>query len=132
VTKEINIAERLFKGIEAKDIESVAALYADEVRIWHNFSNAEQTKSENLAVLESLAASVASIRYEVLERHLIGDRVWQRHNLICRTKTAEEFLIPACIFITIRGDKIVRIDEYLDSNQANALRIASGREPLNP
>lgn len=129
-TTELSIAEKLFKGIEAKDIDTVAALYSEDIRVWHNFSNAEQTKSDNLAVLDGLTRSVANIEYEVLERHLIGDRVLQRHNLKCRTKAGEKFLIPACILITIRAGKIVRIDEYLDSAQANALRLASGRELL--
>jgi ketosteroid isomerase-like protein len=30
----------------------------------------------------------------------------------------------------VRGGKIARIEEYLDSAQANALRAASGREPI--
>jgi len=126
-TSALQVAARLFESIESKRVDAVSALYADDVAIWHNFSNAEQTKAENLKTLEGLANSVESLHYEVLERMLLGDRVLQRHNLRCRTRTGEEVVIPACIFITVLDGLIHRIDEYLDTGQANRLREATGR-----
>ena len=41
------------------------------------------------------------------------------------------FLIPACIFVGVRDGKIVRIDEYLDTAQANRLRALTGRTPID-
>jgi ketosteroid isomerase-like protein len=128
---EFSVADRLFKGIESKDTKSLETLYSDDVRIWHNFSNAEQTKQENLVALRKMCMAVPHIEYEILERHMVDGRVLQRHNLKCETETGEKFVIPACMFITIRGNQISRIEEYLDSGQANALRLASGREPIN-
>lgn len=129
-TGPLEIAAGLFDNIERKRVDGVAALYADDIAVWHNFSNAEQKKSENLAVLDGLTRAVESLRYEVLERVLLGDRVLQRHNLRCRTAKGEEIVIPACIFITVRNGKIARIDEYLDTGQANRLRAATGRPTL--
>jgi ketosteroid isomerase-like protein len=124
------VAGRLFDCIERKQVREVAALYGDDIAVWHNFSNAEQSKAENLAVLEGLVASVESLRYEVHERVLLGDRVLQRHDLRCRTRSGEEIVIPACIFVTVRDGRIQRIDEYLDTAQANRLRAATGRARL--
>ena len=126
----LDVAAALFEAIEAKRVDRVAALYADDVVVWHNFSNAEQSKSANLAVLEGLTRAVEDLHYEVIERLPLADRVMQRHNLRCRTKSGEEIVIPACIFVTVRGDRIVRIDEYLDTAQANRLRAATGRDRL--
>jgi hypothetical protein len=36
----------------------------------------------------------------------------------------DEVVIPACIFLTVEGEKIKRIDEYLDTAQAGKLRCA--------
>ena len=124
----IDVAAALFDAIEAKRVDRVEALYADDLAVWHNFSNAEQSKSANLAVLTGLTSAVDSLKYEVVERLALGDRVMQRHNLCCRTRTGEEIVIPACIFITVQDDRIVRIDEYLDTRQADRLREARGRE----
>lgn len=120
----VQVAERLFKCIEAKQVDGVAALYHDDVEVWHNFDDAIQSKPENLKVLAGLTQTVANLRYEVLERHEFGNRVVQRHNLHCRTAGGDDIVIPACIFITVAGDKIQRIDEYLDTAQAGRLRNA--------
>jgi len=123
----IEVAQQLFENIEAKRVEGVSALYADDILVWHNFSNKTQTKTENLQTLDGLTRNVAQIRYDVTERVLLGDRVMQRHLLRCRISTGEEFVIPACIFVTVRDGKITRIDEYLDTAQSNALGAAIQR-----
>jgi uncharacterized protein len=123
----LDVAQRLFDSIESKSVEAVAALYADDIAVWHNFSNAVQSKAENLTTLTGLTKSVAHIRYDVTERVLLGDRVMQRHLLRCRVDDGEEIVIPACIFVTARNGKITRIDEYLDTAQSNALVAAIQR-----
>jgi uncharacterized protein len=123
----VEIAEQLFKNIEAKNVDGVAALYRDDIQVWHNFSNGVQSKAENLKVLKGLTLAAAQIRYEVVERHQFGNRVVQRHNLHCRTASGADIVIPACIFITVRDDKITRIDEYLDTAQTAGLRTGTGR-----
>jgi ketosteroid isomerase-like protein len=126
----LEVAARLFDCIERKRVADVAALYADDIAVWHNFSNAEQRRTENLKVLEGLTSAVESLEYEVVERILLGERVLQRHNLRCRTRSGAEIVIPACIFVTVHDGRITRIDEYLDTAQANRLREATGRPRL--
>lgn len=128
----LETAAALFAAIESKNPQAVAALYADDVQVWHNFSNACQNKQENLAVLTGLCENVPSVRYDVVERLQLPDgRVMQRHTLRASTGSGEEVLIPACIFVGVRDGKIVRIDEYLDTAQANRLRALTGRKPID-
>jgi ketosteroid isomerase-like protein len=117
-----DVAAQLFANIEAGNVAGVAALYHDEVAVWHNFDNATQTKAENLRLLVGLIEIAPQRRYEVLERHAIGNRFIQRHNLHCRTAAGADVVIPACIFITVQDGTIRRIDEYLDIAQTNPLR----------
>ncbi len=127
----LETAGALFSAIEAKDPDAVAALYADDVLVWHNFSNAFQDKETNVATLTSLCRHVPEIRYEVVERLALDDeRVLQRHVLCAATGQGEEIQIPACMLITVRHGRIAAIHEYLDSGQANRLRAATGREPV--
>lgn len=127
----MEVAAALFAGIESGRADDVAALYADDIKVWHNFDNREQSKAENLETLKGLVSSTGSRSYVVIERLLLPDgRVLQRHDLKVTTRGGAEFVIPACIFITVRNGHIVRIDEYLDTGQANALRKASGREAI--
>ena len=127
----LDVAARLFDAIENKDPDGVAAIYHDDIAVWHNFSNASQDKAANLEVLTQLCASLAEIHYDVVERLELADgRVLQRHVLRGVSDSGVETLIPACMLLSIRGGKIVRIDEYLDTAQANRLRATSGRPPV--
>lgn len=127
----LQTAAALFAAIEAKKPEAVAELYADDVEVWHNFDNAVQNKAANLAVLGSLCEHVPEIHYDVVERLLLADgRVMQRHVLRAVLGDGLEILIPACIFVTVEQGRIVRIDEYLDTAQANQLRAATSRPPV--
>src|SRR5205823_4010714 len=45
------LADRLFAAIEKGDVDCVAALYADDAVIWHNFDGIEQPRDANLVVL---------------------------------------------------------------------------------
>lgn len=123
----LEVAQQLFEQIEAKRVEGVAALYADDILVWHNFTNTTQSKAENLQTLGGLTKNVVQIRYDVTERILLGDRVMQRHVLRCRVANGEEVAIPACIFVAVRDGRITRIDEYLDTAQSNALGAAIKR-----
>lgn len=125
------LANRLFKCIESKDIAGVAALYHDDIAVWHNFTGTAQSKTENLRNLGDFAKAVAQIRYAVLERIDLGGRVIQRHDLHCRVADGREFAIPACIFITVENGRIRRIEEYLDTAQVNPLRDATQRPRLS-
>ena len=99
--------------------------------MWHNFSNASQDKATNLQVLTGLCESLAEIHYDVVERLQLADgRVLQRHVLRGISETGEETLIPACMLLHIEDGKIVRIEEYLDTAQANRLRASTGRPPV--
>ena len=121
----------LFSALESKNPAQVSGLYADDVQVWHNFSNLAQNKSQNLEVLVGLCESVAEIHYDVIERLRLDDgRILQRHNLRAVTDSGDEVIIPACMLIQVQGGKIQRIDEYLDSGQANRLRALTGRRPV--
>lgn len=127
----LDTAAALFDAIERKDPAAVAELYADDVEVWHNFDDAVQNKQSNLAVLEGLCKHVPEIHYDVTERLLLADgRVMQRHVLRAVLGGGDEVRIPACIFVGVRDGRIVRIDEYLDTTQANQLRAATGRPPV--
>lgn len=127
----LEAAVHLFAAIESKNVAAVADLYADDIEVWHNFSNRCQDKATNLQTLSGLCGSVERIDYEVKERLQLQDgRVLQRHILHAVPAGGEPVSIPACILIRAENGRIRRIDEYLDTGQANRLREATGRPRL--
>jgi len=126
----MRVTERFFDALEAGDIDAVSDFYSEDVAVWHNFTNATMGKQQNLDTLKGMLAAVDSLQYVVTERIDLGDRVLQRHTLTCHLADGQVFKLPACLLITVRGNQVVRIDEYLDTGQANALRRATHRPEI--
>src|SRR5580658_8954888 len=95
------VIDRLFRAVELGDWATLEAIYSDDLRVWHNFSEKLQTKAENIASLQRSRAA-ATWSYDVTERLVVGDRVIQRHTARVLIAGQPEFLSHAALFITVR------------------------------
>jgi len=120
-----DIATRFFAAIEADDLESVASIYAADVRVWHNVTQREQTREENLELLAAFAARVSNRRYEILARDVFKMGFVQRHVLHGDLADGRAIAIQVAIVIYVRNGCIERLYEYLDS-EAIAPVFAAG------
>jgi ketosteroid isomerase-like protein len=111
------VIERFFAALERCDRRALEEIYSDDVRVWHNFTGIEQDKQTNIARLE-MAWKLAKLKYDVIERIALGDRVIQRHMLRFQREGQPDSLLHAALFITVRDGRIARIDEYLDPSQS--------------
>jgi ketosteroid isomerase-like protein len=116
-----DVADRLFAAIAAGDVDGVAACYAPDAVIWHNFDGVEQPAAANLEVLRWLVTHVSDIRYEIVRRIATDDGFVQQHVLHGRTRDGTPLRVPACLIVTVRDGHISRIDEYLDTAQLSPL-----------
>ena len=121
------IAIRLFAAIETGDVDAVAALYADDAVIWHNFDNIEQSREVNLVVLAWMTHNVSGLRYDDIQRRHFDGGFVQQHVLRGTTKAGVELVVPSCLVIHIDDGHITRVDEYLATAH---LRVLS--EPATP
>ena len=121
MTDALAVADRFFSAVEKGDIEAVRAIYAPDARIWHNFDRKEQTVEENLRILSWMSRNIANKRYAVERRVAIPGGFLQQHILHADT-AAGPFEMPACIIVQVNEQgRIARLEEYLDSAQANRL-----------
>lgn len=115
------IADGLIAAIESGDVDGVRALYDDNIVIWHNFDDVEQTRDDNLRVLEWMTRTVSNLGYhDIQRRHFEGGYV-QQHVLRGETKSGARLEVPCCLVVRVAGGRITRIDEYLDTAQLHAL-----------
>jgi ketosteroid isomerase-like protein len=121
------LVDALFSAIEAGDVEAIAALWADDVEVWHNTDNVVQTKDENLATLRWLIEHTSSREYRDIVRHQTDDGFAQRHVVRLTLPSGRTTDIPAAIFIRVRNGKVSRVDEYLDSAHVAAAFDAAYR-----
>lgn len=110
------IADELGAAIAARDTGRIGALYADDVVIWHASWATSQTKAENLGLLGKLFAITSALEYREIRRHAITGGVVQQHQLTGKFADGSPMpALEACMVIKIVDGKIVRLDEYFDS-----------------
>ena len=119
------VADALFCAIEAGDVDAVRELYADDMVAWHNFDRIEQTKDQNLFVLQWVARNLSDRHYDDIRRYAIDGGFVQQHVLRGNNVEGVEVQIPACIVVKVADGKITRIDEYLDTRQTDPLTNAA-------
>lgn len=124
-----DLADRLFAAIEMGDVDAVAALYADGAVIWHNFDGVEQSRDENLVVLNWMTLNVEGLRYEDIQRHAIEGGFVQQHVLRGTTNSGAALNVPSCLIVRVHEGRITRIDEYLDT--AHLLALAEPATPVS-
>ena len=116
------LADRLFAAIEANDTDALRAdVYAPDVVVWHNNDNHEQRIDENLRVLRWLHRNVTGKRYEEVRRQPTPTGFVEQHVLRGTAPDGTELSVFACLVVTVAGDRISRIDEYLDGTALTAL-----------
>ena len=113
------IADRFFSAIEKGDIDTVEALYADDVVVWHSNRALDeratgQSKSENLTLLRYVCEFIDGLHYEILDRQLTETGFVQQHVFRGRSSGGHEVALPVAIIFVIEDGKIARIDEYMD------------------
>ncbi len=121
------LASRLFDAIEAGDVEAVAACYAPDIVIWHNTDGIGQTREENLKTLAGVIRLLPERRYEQRRLEVFDGGFVQQHVLAGVRADGARVSLPAALIGQVRGGKITRLDEYLDSAQVAAF---VGRPPL--
>jgi ketosteroid isomerase-like protein len=121
MTDHLAIAERLFAAVAGGDVAAVRALYAPDVRVWHNVDGITQSADENLVVLQWVTTHIRGLRYDDVRRQATADGFVQQHVLRGTVGDGVAVEIPACIVATIRAGRITQLDEYLDSKHTKVL-----------
>ncbi len=88
--------------------------------VWHNNDGVEQTKEQNLRVLDWLVRKTASREYRQVRRFAIDGGFVQQHDLHLEFDDGHSADLPACIVAAVHDGVITRIDEYLDGPGAAA------------
>lgn len=125
-TEHDELADAFFDAIVRGDIAAVTDLYADDVEVWHNYDEVDQTKAQSLRTLGWIHARLGPLRYVEITRTLLPDGFWQQH-VTELTRDGVTTRIPAALRVFCRDGRIVRIEEYLDPAPFNALAAAIRR-----
>ena len=112
---KLDVARRLMGAIEAGDVATVAALYADDMVGWRNFDRRELGKVAMIRIIEFLAKQLRDLRYDAIRIALTPTGYVQQHVLHATAPDGTRIESPACLVVEVQGGQIRRLDEYLDS-----------------
>ena len=129
ISQETELVVRFFAAIEAGDLGALREIYAPDALIWHNDDLLEQSVEDNLKVLQGLHRAVSGLHYDIIRRAATADGVLQQHVLRGRLPNGAEVELHAAMYLQVRGGRITRIEEYLDSARRSEIRKA--REALS-
>jgi ketosteroid isomerase-like protein len=120
-------ARRFIGAIQNGDVEVVRTCYAADAKIWHNNDGVEQSVDENMRVLGWFMRNLPDRKYRITRLEALPDGYVQQHVLEATLPNGEKWALDACVVVRMDGDKIVRLDEYLDSAKVGVLMKAHGR-----
>lgn len=109
----LEISSRLFTAYENGDPETVAACYAPETRVWHNFSNVEVSGEEHIAALKAILFT------EFTERKYVDVRVEMFEHGFFRQHSLTGFWrgvplnMPICAICRVSQGRVIRLEEYM-------------------
>jgi uncharacterized protein len=115
MSEHLDVAERIFKAIEAADIDAVKEIYAPDAEIWHNTDGLVQGPDDNARTLTWITGNLRDVSYTKVKRSVTDDGFVQQHVLVATNRAGNRVEVPACIVTTIVDGRITRLDEYLDS-----------------
>ncbi len=118
----LDFAERFVGAIQSGDTDTVRACYAPDAKLWHNTDGIEQTVDQNMKVLGWFIRVLPDRNYRVTRREALPDGFVQQHVLEATLPDGTKWAMDACVVVRIENGVITRLDEYLDSAQAGALR----------
>ena len=110
-----HVADRLFTAIERGDVDTLAALWADDIVFWRLGGGRDRDKPRALKVIEWFVDATAERRYEVLDRRIFDGGFVQQHLVHAIAKDGAPLSFRACLVVQVRPEGLIsRIDEYLD------------------
>ena len=115
MSEHLDVAERLFKAIEAADIDAVKEIYAPDAEIWHNTDRLTQSRDDNLRTLTWVTTNLQGMAYTEVRRTATDEGFVQQHILVATNRAGQRVEVPACIVVRIADGHITHLDEYLDT-----------------
>lgn len=111
----LDVADRLFGAIERGEYDTVAAMWADDVTVWHTGDSQDNDRAQALKVIRWFMRVTAARSYEILDRQYFDGGFVQQHVLRASRSDDTSIEMRVCIVIKVDAEgSITRVDEYFD------------------
>jgi ketosteroid isomerase-like protein len=109
-----DVADRLFRAIEAGDREKVQQLWSEDVVVWKT-GDRDRDKDRALRVINWFIETTTQRRYDILDRRYFDGGFVQQHKLHADGRNGTSIAMRVCLVVQLGADGLInRIDEYFD------------------
>jgi hypothetical protein len=113
-----DLAERIQTAIITGDVAAAAAIYAEDLVVWHNHDRIERTRDESLVAIANMASEFSDFTASQVRRDFLPDGYVQR----CVFRGTDRaggapFAVEAMMRVWSDGIHVTRIEEYTDAAQ---------------
>lgn len=109
------LASALMAAVKAGDVDTVKALYAPDVVLWHTNDRVNMTAEQSVRTLAWIHKHVKGVRYEDLRVVALDDGFVQQHVMRADSPVVD---MPCMLRAWCTKGRITRIEEYFDSADA--------------
>jgi ketosteroid isomerase-like protein len=111
----LELATALMAAVQRGDTDTVKALYAEDITLWHTNDRMNQTSEDSIRTLAWLKKHVKGVRYEELRIAALDDGFVQQHVMRADSPRVD---MPCMLRVWCANGRITRIEEYFDSADA--------------
>jgi ketosteroid isomerase-like protein len=121
VSEPAPLVHRLLDAFGTYDPDALAPLLADDVRHWLNITKLEQGRDELLAQIGVEGSHVASSTFTLRHHVKTAEGFVVQLTVAGETKGGAPFEVPVCLVVAVDGDKVLRVDEYANIDDAKPI-----------
>lgn len=112
--ENVALAEQLIAAINAEDTASMRQIYAEDAKIWHDFDRQEQDPETNVQSLLVLRKAIPDVQWVTTRIEPLPNGFLLTYELTMKFGE-KEMRIPACVIGTVENNRIVRLEEWVNS-----------------
>lgn len=103
------------------ELEEYAALYTPDAVVWKNFDNRERSVERAFREARWEQGVLTDVSEEDLRIQVTDRGFVIQATMRATVRSGGELVLPTCVVVSLEGELIARVDEYVDSATAAAL-----------
>jgi ketosteroid isomerase-like protein len=111
------LANRFFDAYQDRRPDELKDIYCDETIVWTNVFQKEMAGADNIAALPASYAKARRRTYDDRTINTFDEGFVIQYTLTGVHHTGHKGALSVCIVALCRNNKIVRIDEYMDTSK---------------
>ncbi|WP_156046050.1 DUF885 family protein [Herbidospora cretacea] len=122
-------ATELLDAITSGDVARLDRLYADDIRVWHNYDGVDRDKAESLDAIRLIDAGIEGFHATDVRVDPVPGGYVQRCVYRGRDRDeGAEMAVDAMMRVEVRDGRVTRIEEYTDPAQGSVPSLTRFRD----